>query len=298
MPTDPLQGLLEALDLAALDDDRYEGRSVERARQRMFGGEFLAQTIVAAARTVKDRACHSLHAHFLFPGDPALPIEYRVRRVRDGRRFAQRQVSVWQRNREVMLATVSFATDGPDAPAYQHEPMPRVHGPEGLSSELEQRRAVAERMRPEERAWLLVPRAVEVRQVRPVPLFDPPPVPPVAHTWLRAIGPLPDDQTLHCAVLAYASDTTLLDIACYPHGVSWIDPRMEQASLDHALWFHRPFRADEWLLYAQVVPSVAGGRAFARGSVFSGEGALVASVTQEGVSRLRDRHPSGAASRP
>lgn len=292
MAVDPLQALLDALDLTALDGDRYEGRALERARPRMFGGELLAQVLVAAARTAKDRACHALHAHFLFPGDPAQPIEYRVRRVRDGRRFAQRQVSAFQRGREILLATVSFTAEASEPPAdgdplaYQYEPMPAVPGPDGLSSELEQRRAVSHRMRPDDRPWLLMPRAVEIRQVRPVPLFDPPPVPPVANTWLRAIGRLPDDRTLHCAVLAYASDATLLDIACYPHGVSWIDPRAQQASLDHALWFHRPFRADEWLLYAQVVPSVAAGRAYARGSVFSHDGGLVASVTQEGLSHL------------
>lgn len=132
-----------------------------------------------------------------------------------------------------------------------------------------------------------MPRAVDVRQVSPVPLVDPPPAAPVANTWLRAIGRLPDDQNLHCAVLAYASDMTLLDIACYPDGVSWIDPRLEQASLDHAMWFHRPFRADGWLLYSQTVPTVAGGRAFARGTVFTEGGELVASVAQDGVSRLR-----------
>jgi acyl-CoA thioesterase-2 len=290
MPTAPLQALLEALDLTALDDHRFEGRSLEHARPRMFGGELLAQVVVAAARTAKDRACHALHAQFLFPGDPAHAVEYRVRRLRDGRRFAQRQVSAFQRGREIMLATVSFTTDAPDprgdAPGYQHETMPQVPGPEGLSSELEARRAVAHRLRPVDRPWLLMPRAVEIRQAHPVPFFDPPPVPPVANTWLRAVGRLPDEPALHCAVLAYASDATLLDIACYPHGVSWIDPRVQQASLDHAMWFHRPFRADEWLLYAQAVPIVAGGRAFARGSVFSRDGALVASVTQEGLSRV------------
>jgi acyl-CoA thioesterase-2 len=122
--------------------------------------------------------------------------------------------------------------------------------------------------------------------VHPVPLFDPPPVPPVAHTWLKSLGPLRDDPTVHAAVLAYASDATLLDTACYPHGVSWIDERIQQASLDHAIWFHRPFRMDEWLLYVQVVPGVAGGRALARGSVFTREGALVASVVQQGLSEL------------
>jgi acyl-CoA thioesterase II len=282
----PLATLLESLDLTALDDDRYEARCVERSRRRAFGGELLAQTLVAAARTAKERTCHALHVHFLLPVDPALPVEYRVRRVRDGRRFAQRQVSGWQREREVLLATVSLTADAVESPGYQHEAMPEVPPPDGLASELEQRLAVADRMPPEDRAWLLTPRAVEVRQVRPMPLFDPPPVPPQANTWLRALGRLPDDPTVHCAVLAYASDATLLDTASYPHGVSWIDPRIEQASLDHAMWFHRPFRIDEWLLYAQVVPSAAAGRALARGSVFDRAGVLVASVVQQGVSRL------------
>jgi len=286
MPTAPLHALLEALDLARRDDDCYEGTSVERARPRMFGGELLAQTLVAAARTAPGRACHSLHVRFLGPGNPASPIEYRVRRVRDGRRFAQRQVSAWQGGREVLLATASFTAEAPAGRAYQHEPMPRVAGPEGLATELAQRQAVAHLLPSEDRPWLLMPRAVEVRQVRPVPLIDPAPVPPVARTWLKAVGALPDDPALHCAVLAYASDATLLDIACYPDGMSWIDPRVQQASLDHAMWFHRPFRIDEWLLYSQVVPSAAAGRAFARGSVFSRDGALVASVAQEGLSEI------------
>jgi len=130
-----------------------------------------------------------------------------------------------------------------------------------------------------------MPRAVEVRHLRPVPLFDPPPVPPIAHTWIKAVAAMPDDQALHCAVLAYASDATLLDIACYPHGVSWISPNAQQASLSHGMWFHRPFRIDEWLLYSQHVASSTGGRAIARGSVFTREGALVASVVQ--VMRIR-----------
>jgi len=289
MPTDSLHALLEALDLTQLDHDCYEGTSVERARPRMFGGELLAQTLVAASRTAADRACHSLHVHFLAPGKPASPMVYRVRRVRDGRRFAQRQVSAWQGGREVLLATVSFTAEAPASRAYQHEPMPQVEGPEGLASEISQRQGVAALLPPQDRPWLLMPRAVEIRQVRPVPLIDPAPVPPVAHTWLKAVGALPDDPALHCAVLAYASDATLLDIACYPDGMSWIDPRVQQASLDHAMWFHRSFRIDEWLLYAQVVPSVAAGRAFARGSVFNRDGALVASVAQEGLSELRSR---------
>jgi len=287
MSDDPLTILLDSLDLNGLDDDRFEGHSAERGRPRAFGGELLAQTLVAAARTADERHCHALHATFLFPGDPTRPIEYRVRRVRDGRRFAQRQVSGWQRGREILLATVSFTMPGDEPAEHQHERMPRVAGPDGLRSELEHRQDTAHRIREEDRGWLLTPRAVEVRQVRPVPLVDPPPVEPEAQTWLRAIGQLPDNQNLHCAVLAYASDMTLLDIACYPLGVSWVDPRMEQASLGHAMWFHRSFRCDEWLLYAQTAPVQAGGRAFVRGSVFAPNGALVASVAQEGLSRFR-----------
>ena len=287
MSHDPLAILLDSLDLGGLDDDRFEGRSAETGRPRAFGGELLAQTLVAAARTAEERHCHALHATFLAPGDPTRPIEYRVRRVRDGRRFAQRQVSAWQRGREILLATVSFTMADGESAEHQHEPMPRVAGPDGLPSELDHRRDTAHRIREEDRGWLLAPRAVEVRQVRPVPLVDPAPVDPEAQTWLRAIGCLPDDQNLHCAVLAYASDMTLLDIACYPHGVSWVDPRMEQASLDHAMWFHRPFRCDEWLLYVQTAPVQAGGRALVRGSVFAPSGALVASVAQEGLSRFR-----------
>jgi acyl-CoA thioesterase-2 len=282
----PLHTLLDAIDAKPLGDDRFQVRCVEHRRPRVFGGELLAQAVAVAARTVQDRACHAMHVNFLSPGDPKTPIEYSVRRVRDGRRFAQRQVSGYQRGREIVLATVSFTTDSADAAGFQREPMPDVPGPEGLASELDQRLAVADRFAPEHRPWLTTPRAVEVRQVRPVPLFDPPPVPPIAHTWIKAIAAMPDDQALHCAVLAYASDATLLDIAFYPHGVSWISPKAQQASLNHGMWFHRPFRIDEWLLYAQHVPSSAGGRAIARGSVFTRDGALVASVVQEGLSQV------------
>ena len=286
-PQSPLDALLASLDLARLGEDRFEAQSVERARPRLFGGELLAQSLIAASRTADGRSCHALHVHFLLPGVPTEPIEYRVRRIHDGRRFARRQVTAVQRGREILLATGSFTRSGEaEGNGHQHESMPEVAGPEGLATELEHRQRVAHRMRPEDRPWLLAPRAVEIRPVHEVPLFDPPAVPPVANTWLRATGRLPDAPNLHRAVLAYASDATLLDIACYPYGVSWIDPRVEQASLDHAMWFHRPFRADDWLLYAQAVPSLAGGRAFARGSVFDRGGALIASVTQEGLSRV------------
>lgn len=283
----PLAALLAALDLVPAGRDRFDATSVERARPRMFGGELVAQALVAAARTAPGRACHSIHAHFVRPGDPQQPLRLDVRRVRDGQRFALRQVVTSQGGREVLLSTVSLAAAAGEPFAFQQEPMPEVPGPDGLASELEQRLAVRDRLPAGARAWLLAPRAVEIRQVRPVPLVDPPPVEPVAHAWLRTVGRLPDDPALHAAVLAYASDTTLLDIGCYPHGLSWIDPRMEQASLDHAMWFHRPFRADEWLLHAQVAPSLAAGRAFTRGSVFTAGGVLVASVAQEGVSRRR-----------
>jgi acyl-CoA thioesterase-2 len=283
---DPLRALLAALDLEEAEPDGFEGQSVETARPRIFGGELLAQSLVAAARTVKGQAVLALHAHFLSPGDPARPIVYRVRRVRDGRRVALRQVAAWQGAREIALAVVSFAVDFADAFTYQHVAMPDVEGPESRRSELEERLRVADGFREEDRGWLLTPRAVEVRQVRPVPLLDPPPLPPVADTWLRATGKLPDDPAIHAAVLAYASDLTLLDIACQPRGLSWIDARMEQASLDHVMWFHRPFRMDQWVLYAQAALSLGSGRALVRGSVFTRDGTLAAIVTQEGLSRL------------
>ncbi len=286
MASDPLRDLLAALDLAPSPDDVFEGRCVERERPRMFGGELLGQMLAAAGRTADGRAPRSIHVHFLAAGDPARPVEYRVRRARDGRRLAQRQVAARQGDRELAVAVASFIAEVVDPFEHQQDAMPEVPGPDGLASELEEREAIADRLAPADRAWLLAPRAVEVRQVRPVPLLDPPPVPPTANTWLRAIGALPDDPLVHAAVLAYASDTTLLDIACYPRAVSWIDPRMEQASLDHAMWFHRPFRMDEWVLYAQAAVSVAAGRALVRGNVFAADGRLVASVAQEGLSRL------------
>jgi acyl-CoA thioesterase-2 len=284
---DPLASLLEGLTLTRLDEDRFEGRAIERTRPRMFGGDLLAQALLAAGMTAKDRRCHSLHVSFLAPGDPAAPIEYRVRRLRDGRRFAQRQLSAWQGNREILVATASFTAEPPRSHVHQHEAMPEVPGPEGLTSELDQRKAEVDRLRPEDRPWLLTERAVEVRQVNPVPIVDPPKVPPVAHTWIRAVGRLPEDPLFHEATFAYACDMTLLDITCYPLGLAWLDPRVEQASLDHGMWFHRSFRMDHWLLYVQQSPVAAEGRALTRGSLFTRDGALVASVVQEGVSRLR-----------
>lgn len=284
---DPLASLLEGLTLTRLDDDRFTARAIERTRPRMFGGDLLAQSVLAAGMTAANRRCHSLHVSFLAPGDPMAPLEYRVRRLRDGRRFAQRQLSAWQGEREILVGTASFTAEPPESHVHQHEAMPEVPGPEGLSSELEQRQAEVDRLRPEDRPWLLTERAIEIRQVNPVPLVDPPKVPPVAHTWIRAVDRLPDDPLLHEAAFAYACDMTLLDITCYPLGLAWLDPRVEQASLDHGMWFHRSFRMDEWLLYVQVSPAAAEGRALARGSLFTRDGALVASVIQEGVSRLR-----------
>jgi len=283
---DPLQTLLRVLDLAPLGDDRFEGRSAEFTRKRLFGGELVAQGLVAAQRTVPEKLAHALHCHFLLPGDPAEPIEYRVRRLRDGRRFAQRQVSAFQKGREIFFLTASFGTADDAAPGHQHEAMPQVAGPEGLVTEADLRRQVAERLPAEEREWLLMPRAIQLRHVRPMPLIDPPVGPPTADTWMRAIGPLPDGPAIHQAVLAFASDMTLLDIAFYPHGRSWIDPRVEEASLDHALWFHHPFRFDEWMLFSQVSPVLASGRGYSRGSFFTADGRLVVSATQEGLTRV------------
>src|SRR5262245_8828552 len=206
MSRDALTALLDSLELARLDADRFVATCVERDRRRMFGGELLAQTIAAAGRTIESRLCHALHVHFLRAGDPRQPIEYRVRRVRDGRRFALRAVAAWQDEREILSATASFVAESTEPGGFQHERMPEVPGPDGLRTELDHRREIADRLAPEDRAWLLTARAIELRQVLPVPLVEPAPAPPVAYTWLRATGPLPDDPLVHSAVLAYASD--------------------------------------------------------------------------------------------
>jgi len=263
----------------------FRGRSPQDGWQRVFGGQVLGQALVAAGRTVEGRAAHSLHAYFLRPGDPLVPILYNVDRIRDGSSFTTRRVVAIQHGKAIFNLAASFQVD---EPGLEHQiEMPEVPGPEGLPNEVELRQRHIGRIPEKFHSTFLRDRPIEVRPIDPVDEFAPDKRPPFQNIWFRAVDTLPDDRALHQCVLAYASDLTLLDTSNLPHGVSWWSEKFQTASLDHAMWFHRPFRADEWLLYAQDSPRAAGARGFNRGSVFTRAGELVASVTQEGLIRLR-----------
>jgi len=280
---DALAELLAILDLEELEVDIFRGRSPRDHRQRVFGGQVAGQALVAAGRTVEERTVHSLHAYFLQPGDPAAPILYQVDRIRDGRSFTTRRVVAIQHGRAIFHLSASFQRDEPGP---EHElPMPEAPPPESLPT-FEERIAPMLADVPEPvRRWMTRDRPIEVREVEFVDPFHPTPRPPRQLVWIRTRGPLPDSLLLHQCVAAYASDLTLLDTATLPHAIAWNDGRYIMASLDHAMWFHRPFRADEWLLYAQESPSASGARGLATGRLFTREGRLVASVAQEGLMR-------------
>ncbi|MGH9137767.1 MAG: acyl-CoA thioesterase [Acidimicrobiales bacterium] len=276
-----VDGLVDLLDLERLDDNFYRGHSPSVQVQRVFGGQVAGQALVAAARTVDpDFQVHSLHAYFLRPGDIAIPILYDVDRIRDGRSFVTRRVVAIQHGRAIFNLAASF-----------HRPEPGMeHGaalpadtppPESLPTFRERWAPWAEELGD----WYARPRPIDTRSVDWDPADRKAPLPPYQRVWLRATGTLPDDPILHTCVLTYASDMTLLDTALLPHGGEYDENRLMMASLDHAMWFHRPFRADDWLLYEQDTPSASGARGLARGLVFTADGQLVASVMQEGLIR-------------
>ena len=281
--------LLDILDLEPLEPDRFRGLSLQTGWFRVFGGQVVAQALVAASRTVPEsRPPHSLHAYFLLGGDPKAPIDYVVERIRDGRSFSTRRVVAHQHERPIFTMSVSYH-DAEEGASHQAA-MPDVPPPEDVP---EAPAATAEAAR----HGLAIPapilsyfgrrRPIELRPVEIERYLRRAPREPRFHVWMRAVDRLPDDPAIHRAVLAYASDMTLLDATLIPHGQTVFDAEIQSASLDHALWFHRPFRADEWLLYAQDSPSAEGARGFARGQIFTRDGALVASVAQEGMIRPR-----------
>jgi acyl-CoA thioesterase-2 len=275
--------LLRILDLEPLEHNLYRGRSPQVGWQRVFGGQVIGQALVAACRTVDGRRPHSLHAYFLLPGDPKVPIVYEVERLRDGRSFTTRRVKAIQHGRAIFAMSVSFHTE---EPGFDHQaPMPRVPLPEELPSEAEVKADVMPRMPDPVRAYYERERPIELRPVEFSRYTTRAPMEPSFNVWIRATGRLPDDPAIHQCVLAYASDMTLLDSSLIAHGRTVFERSIQAASLDHALWFHRPFRADEWLLYAQDSPSAAGARGFSRGLIYTRDGTLVASVAQEGLIR-------------
>jgi acyl-CoA thioesterase-2 len=284
--TSAVADLLAVLDLEKLEENLFRGVSPQVGWQRVFGGQVIGQALVAACRSVEpERQPHSLHAYFLLPGDPAVPIIYDVERIRDGRSFTTRRVKAIQHGHAIFTLSASFHLD---EPGLEHQAvMPEVPPPESLPSDAEIRERVLPLMPDPVRRYYERERPIELKPVEYGRYLSRDPREPVFHVWIRTTGRLPDDPAIHRCVLAYASDMTLLDSTLIAHGRTVFDKEIQPASLDHALWFHRPFRADDWLLYAQDSPFAGGARGFARGSIFSRDGRLVASVAQEGLVRVR-----------
>lgn len=292
-PSDIVAGLVSLLTVAPLGDDRFSGSPQPGGTGRVFGGQVIAQALQAAqASAPEDMSAHSLHAYFLRGGTEGLDTHYEVAGDLDGRSFANRRVIARQDDAPILTLTASFQRLE-EGLAHQDAPMPDVPGPDDLTPDTDERRKLVERagdrMSEAQRALILRPRPIEMRTVGKLHWMNTEPSPPLAHSWFRTVAPLPDDPMLHRAVIAYASDYTLLGTAALPHGLSWMRGELTGASLDHALWFHRPARADEWLLYATESPWSGGGRGFNRGHIFDRAGNLVASVAQEGMMRRRRR---------
>jgi acyl-CoA thioesterase II len=286
-----IRDLLSILDLTTVESNLFQGRSPDVGWTRIFGGLVISQALVAAMRTVASEIRpHSLHAYFILPGDPALPIVYEVDVLRDGRSFATRRVVARQNGAAIFALSASFHCE---EAGFDHQlPMPSVPAPDMLMSEKQILAAFADKLPEGTRRYFQRERPIELRPVSlkrylGQALTAQERANPVQHVWFRATGPLPDDPAMHLAVLAYASDMTLVDTALVAHGKSVSDADIQAASLDHAMWFHRDFRMDDWLLYAQDSPSSSGALGLARGLIYTRDGRLIASVAQEGLLRPR-----------
>ena len=285
--SEALDFLVDLLDLESIEVNIFRGVSPNEDRQRVFGGQVAAQSLMAAGRTVDTGRPHSLHAYFLRPGDPNVPILYEVDRIRDGKSFTTRRVVAIQHGRAIFNMSTSFHVD---EPGLSHQfPMPDVPAPDSLDT-------LVTRLEPYPGdAGGLVPRPhpIDQRHIGELPFSHGAGKEPVQRLWIRADGTLPDEPLLHACIAAYASDMSLFDTMLAPHDVRWEDCDFMGASLDHCMWFHRPFRADEWLLYDMDSPSAFGARGLARGFLFTREGELVVSMVQEGLMRLSNR-PTGS----
>ncbi|MET3921727.1 acyl-CoA thioesterase II [Arthrobacter sp. UYEF20] len=289
LPTqDPTSSLLELLNLGELegartDEDIFMGPSQQQSRQRVFGGQVLAQSLVAGSRTVEPgRGVHSMHGYFLRPGDANKPITFGVQRLRDGRSFSARRVHAYQEGMPILSMIASFQTE--DGGIEHQSEMPSgIPDPESLPSTAE---LLGKFDHPVARQWAYE-RPFDIRHVDPALYVSATgDKEPRNAVWMKTFGPMPDDPELHRAALAYASDYTILESVLRQHGMSWITPGMSVASLDHAMWWHRPVRVDEWLLYVQESPSAQGARGLATGKIFSRDGRHVATVAQEGMIRV------------
>ncbi len=281
--TTALADLIMLLDLEPIEENIFRGQSPDENRQRVFGGQVAGQALVAASRTIDEpgRHVHSLHAYFLRPGDPGVPILYEVDRIRDGKSFSTRRVVAIQHGKAIFNLQASFQNreDGLEHKIAMPTDVPQ---PESLPD-------FTTRMSPHKERlgdWYDRPRPIDVRYVDNDPFSRGGSRAQGQRVWLRADGSLPDDEVLHACIVTYASDMTLLDTALLPHGLSWSEGGLQMASVDHAMWFHRPFRADEWMLYDQSAISTSNARGLASGSIFTRQGDLVITVVQEGLIRL------------
>ena len=279
----PLDDLVALLDVEQIEVNIFRGRSPDENRQRVFGGQVAGQALISAARTIDQvgREVHSLHAYFVRPGDPTIPILYEVDRLRDGTSFSTRRVIAIQHGKVIFNLQASFHAAEPGLD-YQLTMPTNVPAPESLPD-------FKTRMEPYKKQlgeWYDRPRPIDVRYVDTDPGSREGNPRQGQRVWMRADGKLPTDSVLHACIVTYASDMTLLDTALLPHGIGWTDGKVQMASLDHAMWFHRPFRADDWLLYDQNSFSTSSARGLAGGSIFSSNGELAISVVQEGLIRL------------
>ena len=281
-----LSDLISLLGLERIEDNIFRGASRDIGSPQVFGGQVLGQALSAAQHTVDDRVAHSLHAYFLRRGDIEAPIVYEVDRARDGGSFSNRRVVAIQHGRPILNLAASFQR--PESGLEHHAKLPDVPGPEGLRDQTEVDPALLEKLPMKLQRMLTEKRPFEIRPVEPPNFTDPQPAPPLKHVWLRTVDRIADDTALHQNLLAYASDHELLGASTLPHGLSFLHHNVIMASLDHALWFHRPFRIDDWLLYAIDSPNASGARGFSRGRLFSRDGTLVASTAQEGLVRVVD----------
>ncbi|MEK9712674.1 MAG: acyl-CoA thioesterase II [Thalassolituus sp.] len=287
--SDVLQDLVELLTPAQVKDDLFRGETQDLGFKALFGGQVMGQSLAAALQTLPegDWHAHSFHVYFMLAGTVTDHLEFEVDRLRDGRSFCTRQVKAMQNGRAILTMICSFQQ--PEEGFEHQAPMPEVKGPDGIPSQLELARMFRDYFPEKVRDIYTADKPIEMRVLDPVNIFAPTKKDPVKYLWMKATGPLPaDDTDLHAKLLAYSSDFNLLPTSLHPHARSYGQKGMQMASLDHSVWFHRPFRMDEWLLYAIDSPNAGGGRGFCRGQVFNQKGELVASVAQEGLIRYRE----------
>lgn len=275
--------LIELLKLKSLGDCQFLGHSQDLGYPKLFGGQVIGQSLSAAAQTVADKNPNSLHAYFLRPGDAQQGIKFTVETIRDGRSFSVRRVIAEQYEKPILVMTASFHVA--EMGIEHQEAMPNVPGPENFTSELQLYRDHAEEIPKPVRALFTADRPIEYRIVEAQNPFRPRPGVAKRHMWIRSVSPLPDDPLVHQSMLAYTSDYGFLQTTLVPHGISIAQPTLKMASLDHAIWFHRSFRLDDWLLYVADSPTAGGARGYVRGQIFNRDGQLVASISQEGLIR-------------